>query len=85
MVSVNLNPNPNPNPNPDPNPNPNPKTSFFKKIKIEPDPDPAFFWHPFLGHGRFTKVIRHYILPQTLLYLIRLRTRQDGFQNHYEV
>ena len=39
----------------------------------------------FLQNSRFTKIIRHLILIQTLLLLMRLPTRQDGFQNRDKV
>ena len=39
----------------------------------------------FFLNSRFTEIMRHYILIQTLLFLTRLPTRQDGVENRDKV
>ena len=44
----------------------------------------VYNWY-FFQNSRFTEIIRHKILVQTLLFLTRLPTRQDGVENRDKV
>ena len=41
-------------------------------------------WY-FFQNSRFKEIIRHYVLIQTLSFLTRLPTRQDGVENRDKV